>query len=199
MGDHERGAPLHQALQPSMMLRSVWVSSALVGSSRMLHSALAHHGIVSILERENEIVGLRQSGGFQDFYLRDQYATVPQDSVLFSRSIAENIAYGRFQQNPAFGDVVEAGHQVRAIERGKSEKILSIQASLLARAHGLLPGLVPDLLGIVNRWMPSPTQDPDSVSSGAAAEDSASSLFRAFTALGRNAARKTNEMAAQPS
>lgn len=88
---------------------------------------------------------------------------------------------------------------VRAIERGKSEKILSTQASLLARFQGLFPGAVPNLFGMVNRLMPASAGDRTSVISGASAEQNAGGVLRALTALGRSAARNTNQMAAEPS
>ena len=38
---------------------------------------------------------------------------------------------------------------VAAVARGRAEKILTVQASVLARVHGAFPGLVPKLMGIV--------------------------------------------------
>jgi short-subunit dehydrogenase len=93
-------------------------------------------------------------------------------------------------------NVDRAARQIfRAIERGQSEKILTVQASLLARANGMFPGAIPDLMGMVHRMMPEPTTDRASIATGAFAEDSAGNFFRALTALGRKAAHGLNEMA----
>ena len=42
---------------------------------------------------------------------------------------------------------------VGAIERGDAELILGWQASLVARVHGLMPGLTADVLGVVNQQL----------------------------------------------
>jgi len=82
---------------------------------------------------------------------------------------------------------------VRAIRLGESEKILTTQATLMARFNGAFPGLVPDMLGAVNRFLPGTTADRESILTGAEAEASQGGLFRAFTTLGRRAARRLNE------
>ena len=46
---------------------------------------------------------------------------------------------------------------VQAVERGESQKILTTQASVMARINGAFPGLVPDVMRIVNRVLPSGT------------------------------------------
>lgn len=45
---------------------------------------------------------------------------------------------------------------VQAARRGEPEVILSPQAQLLARLHGLAPGVIVDLMGLVNRLLPGP-------------------------------------------
>jgi len=84
---------------------------------------------------------------------------------------------------------------VRAVERGESTKILSWQASLLSRTNGAFPGLVPDILGLVNRMLPDKVEEPTGVISGSVLEDSAGPIFRAVTTLGRNAGKELNEHA----
>lgn len=83
---------------------------------------------------------------------------------------------------------------VAAIRRGQAEKILSTQATLLARVNGLLPGLVPNLLGFANRLLPVGTDDRQSVRTGSEIELQSGLVFRAFTALGRRAAERLNEL-----
>jgi short-subunit dehydrogenase len=91
-------------------------------------------------------------------------------------------------------DVDRAARQiVKAVQNGKAEKILSWQASLLARTHGAFPGVVPDILGLVNRLLPGKSAQPSGIVKGAALEDSAGPLFRAVTTLGRKAGEQLNE------
>jgi NAD(P)-dependent dehydrogenase (short-subunit alcohol dehydrogenase family) len=42
-----------------------------------------------------------------------------------------------------------------ATEKGTAEKILTPQANLLARAHGVAPGMTAEILGIVNKLLPA--------------------------------------------
>jgi short-subunit dehydrogenase len=54
-------------------------------------------------------------------------------------------------------DAERAARQiVRAAKRGEAERVLSIPATLLARFHGLFPGLTADLFGLANRVLPGP-------------------------------------------
>jgi hypothetical protein len=49
---------------------------------------------------------------------------------------------------------------VASIKRGDAERILSPQASIAARLHGLFPGLTTDALALVNRMLlPQPSQN----------------------------------------
>jgi short-subunit dehydrogenase len=78
---------------------------------------------------------------------------------------------------------------VHAIRGGRAEIILTPQAKLLAMLHGLFPGLIADLLGIVNRVLPT----------GAATErhtgrESTTKVSESFaTFLGRKAATNLNQ------
>jgi short-subunit dehydrogenase len=91
---------------------------------------------------------------------------------------------------------------IRATVRGESEKILSVPADLLARFHGLFPGLTAKLLSIANLMLPKGTADAGGSGStdhtpGYAIEDGLnSSLWKAFTQLGRSAAESLNEIRA---
>lgn len=82
---------------------------------------------------------------------------------------------------------------VRAIERGQSEKILSTQASLLARMNSAFPGFVPELFGLVGRLLPQSTDDRRSRSTGAELQDGKSFWFQALTVLGQRAADRLNQ------
>lgn len=82
---------------------------------------------------------------------------------------------------------------VRAVRRGESEVVLTVPATLLARFHGLFPGVTADMLGVVARLLPG--------AEGAAApargmdiqERIGSGLLEALTALGRSAARRFHQ------
>jgi NAD(P)-dependent dehydrogenase (short-subunit alcohol dehydrogenase family) len=82
---------------------------------------------------------------------------------------------------------------VAAIARGDAETILSWQAKLLALAHGFMPGLVSDALGLVNRVLPGPGGIGAQVARG---RDSHTALTASpLERLGEEAARDLNQLA----
>jgi hypothetical protein len=44
---------------------------------------------------------------------------------------------------------------VQATQRGEAERILSLQANLLERFHGLFPGTTSNVLHVINRLLPA--------------------------------------------
>jgi short-subunit dehydrogenase len=81
---------------------------------------------------------------------------------------------------------------VAAIARGDAEVILSWQAKLLALAHGLLPGVVSDALGLINRVLPGPGGIGSQAARGA---DSHTPLTASpLEKLGEQAARDLNQL-----
>lgn len=88
---------------------------------------------------------------------------------------------------------VRAARQiVDATKRGDAEVILTIQAQLAARFHGLFPGTTADLLGIINRLLPTAGGIGRKRAKG---KDSQSSLAPSLlTSLSEKAAAKNNEM-----
>jgi NAD(P)-dependent dehydrogenase (short-subunit alcohol dehydrogenase family) len=76
---------------------------------------------------------------------------------------------------------------VRALERGRSERILSTPANLMARFHGLFPETTIAVLGLVNRLLPHGSQR---VEIGAESPILARPWMKAVTALGRRAAEE---------
>lgn len=88
-------------------------------------------------------------------------------------------------------DAERAARQiVRAAKRGDAEVILSAPAWLLARLHGLFPGLTADLLRLVNQLV-LPTAEGDSqnaVRGHEALSRDRSAVLRTLTRLGRAAA-----------
>jgi short-subunit dehydrogenase len=80
---------------------------------------------------------------------------------------------------------------VDAIGRGTSELVLTPQARLLARAHGMAPGMVADLLGLVNRCMPGTDSQNTQRFTG---KESETLVTRSvLTRMGRSAGRELNQ------
>jgi len=91
-------------------------------------------------------------------------------------------------------DAERAARQiVRAAKRGDSEVILSLPAWVLARVHGLFPGLTADALRLVNQaLLPNPEGDSQNAVRGheALRSPERSWVLRALTRLGRAAAQR---------
>ena len=82
---------------------------------------------------------------------------------------------------------------VLAAQRGESEVILGWQAQTLARVHGLMPGVTTQVLEIVNRILPGPS-DADAHQSAATGQASRTRLTDSFIErLGHRAAHDLNE------
>lgn len=89
-------------------------------------------------------------------------------------------------------DVKRAASQiVRATRRGKTELIITPQAQIAARFHGTFPGLTTDLLGNIQRILPSSYASGTGRYSG---KESETTITRSFlTTLGRQASQRNNE------
>lgn len=112
---------------------------AAVGLSEGLHAELAKDGI-----RVTTVVpGLMRTGSHVNAYFKGDHR---QEFAWFSVSASNPLM--------AMSAHRAARQIVQAIKRGKSEVVLSPQAQVLATAHGVAPGAVSDLLGVVNRVMP---------------------------------------------
>lgn len=84
---------------------------------------------------------------------------------------------------------------VDAIGRGKSEKILTPQASAMVRLNGLFPGLVPNLMQIVNLMLPKAADEQDQrAQAGEEMSHNWNSWFATLTSLGQDAARRFNQV-----
>lgn len=84
---------------------------------------------------------------------------------------------------------------VHAIRSGSSEIVLSPQASALARLQGIAPGLVPDVLALVNRLLPKGTND-DTAVAGIDLLAEQSTFLRTLTTFGREAGERLNQVTA---
>lgn len=82
---------------------------------------------------------------------------------------------------------------VDAIERGVSEKILSTQANILARAHGVAPEAMAQLLSLASRLLPRGTSEGSESRTGAELRPEQDDWLHAFTALGQRAAKRLNQ------
>jgi NAD(P)-dependent dehydrogenase (short-subunit alcohol dehydrogenase family) len=80
-----------------------------------------------------------------------------------------------------------ASQIIAATRAGDAEKILSLPANLLARLGGLFPGMVSDVLGLVNRVLP---QGEGAYSRSIGNSVAEKPWLRAMTTLGRQAARR---------
>jgi short-subunit dehydrogenase len=151
---------------------------ATVGFSEGLHAELAPQGI-SVL---TVIPGLMRTGS-------------PINALFKGKHRAEYTWFNVLDTLPFTSiSAANAARQiVRATKRGETEIILSPQAQLAARFHGLFPGITTDMLALLNRFLPS--------SSGADGEkqpwkgsESATPLSPSFlTVLGERAEEKYNE------
>jgi hypothetical protein len=94
--------------------------------------------------------------------------------------------------NPLFSiSVSRAAKQiVDAAISGRAELIITWQAELLARFHGIAPGLTSDILGLVNRTLPS-AGESDEKKTG---KESHNIVTKSpLTALGEMAANRYNQ------
>ncbi len=151
---------------------------ALVGLSEGLRAELQKDG-VSVT---TVCPGLMRTGSPRNAYFKGQHRA---EYAWFSISDALPVT------------AMQAERAARAIigacKRGEAEITLSIQAQLAVRFHGLFPGLTADLLGLVNRLLPSPGGIGRLRAKG---KDSQSAISPSWlTALNEAAAQRNNEMA----
>jgi hypothetical protein len=83
---------------------------------------------------------------------------------------------------------------VEALSAGEAGRVLSLPAKLGALAHGLFPGFTAELLGLVNRCLPSAQGNEGGIR--LKGEDSVSALSPSWlTRLGDRAAKRNNQTA----
>ena len=81
---------------------------------------------------------------------------------------------------------------VNAACAGRSEKVLGVQAQILALAQTVLPGLMSELLRLANAWLPKAGAGR-LLQAGLELENSHGSLYRLLTTLGRRAGQRLNQ------
>jgi short-subunit dehydrogenase len=85
---------------------------------------------------------------------------------------------------------------INAVRRGRAEIILTPHAKLAVMFHGLFPGLTSDILGIINRGLPSvPMGTGQDRHTGKESENAVTRSV--LTEFGRRAAREFNQFAEQ--
>ena len=150
---------------------------AAVGFSEGLRAELAREGI-----RVTTIVpGLMRTGSHLNAEFKGQHA---KEFLWFSLGASLPVT--------SISAADAARQIVGAIKRGDAEVILSWQAGVLARVHGLLPGLTSDVLAVVNRILPGPGGIGSQRATG---QQSRSRLTDSpLEALGQRAARDLNQL-----
>jgi short-subunit dehydrogenase len=84
---------------------------------------------------------------------------------------------------------------VKAIRRGKSQRILTIQAQVPARLHGAFPELTTRIMELVSGVLPGKGNGDSRLMRGIQAQERLNSwLYRGATAFGRAAARENLEV-----
>ena len=93
-------------------------------------------------------------------------------------------------------DAERAARQiVRALKRREAERVLTIPATVLAKAHGLMPGVTSSVLGLTNRLL-LPSADggtTEPIRGRTVQERSPNKVRDALTAWGRDAAERFHE------
>lgn len=125
---------------------------AQVAFSEGLRAELAADGIAV----HTIVPGLMRTGSYQEAARFKGKA----DREFAWFSIADNLP------GLSISAVRAARHIINAVELGEAETVLTVTAQLLARFHGLLPGLTTDVLAWVSRLLPGPGGQGETSTSG---------------------------------
>jgi short-subunit dehydrogenase len=151
---------------------------ALVGLSEGLRAELQKDGVVVT----TVCPGLMRTGSPRNATFKGQHRA---EYAWFS--ISDALPLTAMKAERAARQIIEA------CKRGDAEVVLTIQAQLAVRFHGLFPGLTQDLLGMVNRLLPGPGGIGRKRAKG---KDSQSELSPSWlTVLNEQAAERNNEVA----
>lgn len=153
---------------------------AAVGFSETLRAEVARDGIAVV----TVVPGLMRTGSYKHALFKGhnqaEYSLFSPLSSLPLTSIDGRTA---------------ARQIVAATRRGDPELIISLQAQLLARFHGLFPGITSEIMGLVNRALPGPGGIGTRLAKGLESETAVSQSF--LTALGERAAGELNQLPAE--
>lgn len=150
---------------------------ALVGLSEGLRAELQKDGVIVT----TVCPGLMRTGSPRNATFKGQHRA---EYAWFS--ISDSLPVTSMNAERAASQIVEA------CRRGDAEIVLSIQAQLAVKFHGLFPGLTADLLGVVNRLLPGPGGIGKRRAKGKESESAVAPSL--LTALSDAAARNNNEI-----
>jgi len=151
---------------------------AQVGFSEGLHAELAREGVKVL----TVVPGLMRTGSPRNAFFKGKHQV---EYTLFN--LLDTLPFTSISAARA------ARRIVRATRQGETEIILSPQAQLAARFHGLFPGITGDLLALVNRFLPSSNGDGTEKEPWKGSESTTSLSPSFLTALGELAAERYNE------
>lgn len=150
---------------------------AAVGFSEGLHAELAKDGIVVTTVAP----WLMRTGSQVNAVIKgDQHRTEYALFTLLDTLPASSISVKR-----------AAKQVVNATKRGSAELLITIEAQLASRLYGAFPGFVTDLLGIVNRFLPTSEEAGQESYTGRESESPLSQSF--LTSLGQKASQDYNQ------
>ena len=150
---------------------------AALGFSEGLHAELAREGI----KVTTVVPGLMRTGSHVNAFVKGQRQ---QEYILFGLCATLPLT--------ATSAASAARQIVRATRRGATELIITPQARLLSRFHGLCPALTTRVLSLVNRLLPQASSSEWEPVPG---RESRSELGAWLTGLGETAAHEYNQYA----
>jgi len=150
---------------------------ATIGFSEGLRAELAKDGIAVV----TVVPGLLRTGSYINTVMKgDNY---PAEYTWFT--LLDTLPISSISARRAAKQIVHA------TKRGSAELIITIQAQILARLHGLLPGFTTDLLGWMNRLLPEGGETNTTRHQGIESETPITKSF--LTLLGQRASERYNE------
>ncbi len=117
---------------------------ALVGLSSGLRAELAKDGILVTTVSP----GVLRTGSHENAVFKGQRR---KEYTLFSLGGASPLVSSNAER---------AAHQIiEAMQNGDPEIVIGVQAQIASAIHGLFPGVTADVLGVMNRFLPTPGDD----------------------------------------
>jgi short-subunit dehydrogenase len=149
---------------------------AAVGFSEGLHAEVAADGVHVL----TVVPGLMRTGS----HVNAEFTGQPRKEFAWF-SLAASLPFTSISAETAARQIVQA------MERGESEIVLTWQAALAMRAHGLMPGLTTEVLGLVAHVLPGSADGPREVRTGHASRSKLSDS--PLASLGELAADDLNQ------
>jgi short-subunit dehydrogenase len=154
---------------------------AAIGFSEGLHAEVAADGVHVL----TVVPGLMRTGS----HINAEFKGQPRKEFTWF-SLAASLPITSMSADLAARQIVNA------LERGETEVVLTWQASLGMRLHGLMPGLMTDAFALVDRLLPGSAADGTQRRTGDASRTRISDS--PLTALGERAAEEFNQRPSQP-